>query len=173
MANKNLHAAKTAKNDEFVVIPNHINYSANINGLIINNKTGKSLKPIKLKTGYMRVTLSNRKQLYLHRILAELFIKNPFNLPHVNHIDENPQNNNISNLEWVTHKQNIQHSCRSTKSYLYKNESHYVLNPSTRTDFKRICIRHNWNIDDFIEQDSGLKRNTNRKYFYIKKENNG
>jgi hypothetical protein len=37
------------------------------------------------------------------------FVPNPENLPYVNHIDENPLNNELSNLEWVTPKENVNH----------------------------------------------------------------
>lgn len=43
---------------------------------------------------------------YAHRLVAETFIPNPNNLPVVNHKDENRLNNNIDNLEWVSHKEN-------------------------------------------------------------------
>ena len=36
----------------------------------------------------------------IHRIVAIAFIPNPLNLPQVNHRDENPSNNTVSNLEW-------------------------------------------------------------------------
>ena len=41
-----------------------------------------------------------------HRLVAEAFIPNPLNLPCVNHIDENKQNNSISNLEWCSSQYN-------------------------------------------------------------------
>lgn len=42
----------------------------------------------------------------LHRIVAELFIPNPYNLPCVDHIDTNRLNNRVDNLRWVSYKEN-------------------------------------------------------------------
>ena len=51
-----------------------------------------------------------KKQYSIDRLVAETFIPNPNNYPEVNHKDENPKNNHIDNLEWVTHSQNVKHS---------------------------------------------------------------
>lgn len=44
----------------------------------------------------------------LHRLVAKAFLPNPDNLPEVNHIDGNPLNNDVSNLEWCTRGYNLE-----------------------------------------------------------------
>lgn len=75
-------------------------------------KLGKILLP-KISFGYHRMGLSHSmdvKYFYLHRLIAMAFIPNPHNKPFVNHIDSNRMNNNIDNLEWCTHAENINHA---------------------------------------------------------------
>ncbi len=63
------------------------------------------LKPTLSNNGYMQVTLygnGGRKKYLVHRLVAEAFIDNPSGLPHINHKDENTENNRADNLEWCT-----------------------------------------------------------------------
>ncbi len=109
-------------------IPNYSGYYASPEGKIYTTlKKGcrnrydlsKRIAPQELKvrllpTGYARIylreeTSNKRKDLYVHRIIAKLFIPNPNNLPEINHKDCNPLNNHYTNLEWVTHKENLEY----------------------------------------------------------------
>ena len=79
----------------------------------------KDLKQSKLKNGYLSVLLykNGKKYLrYVHRLVAQAFIPNPDNKPQINHIDENKTNNHVSNLEWMTHKENINHGTRNERA---------------------------------------------------------
>lgn len=83
-------------------------------------RTGKEqcLKPTPDKDGYLKVTLRKNgkgQQLFVHRLVAEAFIPNPNNLPEINHKDENPENNCVSNLEWISHKDNIKYGTRNER----------------------------------------------------------
>lgn len=85
------------------------------------NHTGteRVLKAIKGKYGYLKVNLykdGKKKPHYVHRIVAQTFIPNPNNLSEVNHMDERPENNMAENLEWVSHKENINYGTRTERA---------------------------------------------------------
>lgn len=85
-----------------------------------NDKTRKEriLKPFTNKQGYQQVSLCKDgkvKILYVHRLVAMAFIPNTNNYAEVNHIDENPSNNHISNLEWCDRKYNCNYGTRNEK----------------------------------------------------------
>lgn len=65
------------------------------------------------KNGYIYISIKQngvRKWCRAHRITAELFIPNPYNLPYVNHKDGNKTNNRVDNLEWCTAQYNTDYS---------------------------------------------------------------
>jgi len=49
----------------------------------------------------------------IHIISATAFIPNPLNFPEVNHMDDDRNNNHISNFEWTTHRENVNHGKRT------------------------------------------------------------
>lgn len=69
---------------------------------------GKPLKN-KIHNGYTKVRLKSGWT-PVHRLLALKYIPNPNNLETVNHKDGNKLNNDLSNLEWVSRKNNLYHA---------------------------------------------------------------
>ena len=87
-------------------------YEVSTTGAVTRN--GKIIKT-QLCAGYpsYRESINNKKcRVYVHRKVAETYIPNPKNKPCVNHLDGNKENNDVSNLEWVTHKENLQHASK-------------------------------------------------------------
>ena len=96
-----------------------------------NTGKAKLRKPSENGKGYLKVELSKnkeKKRCYVHRLVAETFLDNPDNLPEVNHKDEDKTNNFVflnedgsvdkekSNLEWKTHRDNINHGTRNERA---------------------------------------------------------
>ena len=83
-------------------------------GKIKNVVTGHVLTPSVDKRGYYFVKLDRenltRKNMFVHRIVAESFIPNPERKTQVNHKDGDKSNNCVENLEWATPAENIRHS---------------------------------------------------------------
>ena len=93
---------------------------------LINNKYMAISKDLGYETVKLTNKNGNRRHLFLHRIIADVFIPNPNNYKIVNHIDCNKFNNNIKNLEWCTQKENVKHAwknnlCERTKKACAKN----------------------------------------------------
>ena len=67
---------------------------------------------------------------YVHRLVAEAFIENPEGLPEVDHIDENKENNNVSNLRWITRKGNMERTGKPEGTIIEKAGKGEGRNPS-------------------------------------------
>lgn len=75
---------------------------------------GKIVEPQERRHGYLAVCLYGKEskngrftQKSVHRLVAEAFLPNPNGYSEVNHLDENKQNNALSNLEWCDRKHNV------------------------------------------------------------------
>lgn len=79
----------------------------------VRNADGLILAPRKTKTGYQRIHFTidgKRKDMYIHRLVAEAFCERTDGCDIVNHKDFNPANNHADNLEWTTQRGNVIYS---------------------------------------------------------------
>lgn len=98
----------------------------------------KILTPINHGNRYLYISLTDeygqKKNHYIHRLVAEAFIANPNNLPQVNHLDYDRANNKVTNLEWC--------SCKENTRYSLCNQPHTHNICFTNTGYKFISIRN-------------------------------
>ncbi|MHA2068644.1 MAG: HNH endonuclease [Candidatus Thorarchaeota archaeon] len=101
------------------------------------------MKPALDGFGYLR-TVVDGKTIKIHRLVAQTWINNPLNKPQINHINNDRTDNRIENLEWVTHKENIQHMMeqgRQSKNNGEKCGTHVLKEPQVREILKYQMMR--------------------------------
>lgn len=119
------------------------NYLVCSSGKIYSLKRNIFLKLINTCEGYYRVGLCKNRKLYSRRVarlVGQAFIPNPDHKPQINHKDGVKTNNDISNLEWVTAKENIQHAIKNglrnleiaVDAYDYETGEYKSTHPSIR-----------------------------------------
>lgn len=87
-------------------------YQISNKGNVKSLLSDKNIKPFNCN-GYLKITLydnGRKKHKFVHRLVADAFCEKKDACNEVNHIDYNRQNNDSSNLEWITHQGNVRHS---------------------------------------------------------------
>ena len=100
-----------------------VSNKGNVRSVARKDSIGRKISGIILKPGcnnggYLMVNLCKNgkvKNKLIHRLVLEAFVENPNNLPEVNHKDENPSNNELSNLEWCDARHNNNHGTRNER----------------------------------------------------------
>ena len=107
--------------EEKIITVSNVDYIVSSDGKVYSTNNGgtsyyhKEIKQRLNMDGYPQITVGktgNRRTYAVHRMVAEAFIPNPDNLPEVNHIDCNRANNNVENLEWCTHLDNVRYAIK-------------------------------------------------------------
>jgi hypothetical protein len=147
------------------------NYEVSTFGNIRNIITNKMLK-IGVKDGYANIALThnkNKQTFKVHRLVALAFIENPENKSDVNHKDKNKLNNHISNLEWLSRKENNIHRCKDI--YIKTNKPIYRLDKDTNEileKFNSIEEAGIWATNNNYTSNSHNGRNNIGKCLYRK-----
>ena len=157
-----------------IQIKNLTHYLIDENGNVFNSNL--KFRPVKSwankNTGYMQVILQNRTAglkptlYYIHRLVAQTYLSNELNLPEVNHKDFNRSNNSVSNLEWVTRKENVEHSIFNRVKKTAKKFNHMNNN---KTLIKKALYHYYCNKD--IEYISNLFNCSSTYAYKLLREN--
>lgn len=93
-------------------------YAVCDDGSVYNMRTGRRLKPQNNGMGYQKVALYQKGQahwFYVHQLVATAFVDGWLEGMEVNHKDEDKANNRKDNLEWLTHRQNVNYGTRNQR----------------------------------------------------------
>jgi hypothetical protein len=128
-------------------IKNYENYQVSNFGNVksLNFNKEKILKIRTLPTGYCRVNLcknNNAIDFYIHRLVAEAFIKNMNDYQQVNHIDGNKLNNKMCNLEWCNQSENMLHSYKIGLNKIGENNSKSKLSNNDVLEIKNSSLSY-------------------------------
>lgn len=135
------------------------------------------LKPTTQRVGnkckYTRqiVTL-NHKSYKVHRLVAEAFIPNPYNLPQINHKDFDTSNNCVYNLEWCSAKENVQWNIihKRNKKYHYIDKTTVINLYKQGITAKEISKKFNvakYIITTIVDKNKIRRKDYKRKSKYI------
>lgn len=96
-------------------------YSRYIRGSHNLGNEWRKLKP-KLRPSYYNVTLyhnGKNKKMYVHRLVAMVYLPNPRNLPVVMHLNNDRTDNRVENLKWGTQRENLEQAIREHRSFIW------------------------------------------------------
>lgn len=108
-------------------------------------KKGRVLRSCDNGVGYLVVNLKDEGVQHMqlvHRLVAKTFINNPEQLKYVNHKDLNKRNNEVTNLEWCTAKQNVHHARRNGHLPTYYKKR--VLCVELNREFESVAAAEKW-----------------------------
>ncbi|EHJ08401.1 NUMOD4 motif-containing HNH endonuclease [Staphylococcus simiae] len=95
----------------------------------------------------IRVSLwknSKRKDFLVHRLVALAFIPQTKGKECINHIDGNPKNNNVKNLEWCTHLENNRHAFNTGLMTTNMKVKLIQIDSSIELEFISMARADNW-----------------------------
>lgn len=96
-------------------------------GFLTVHRKNTILKCMTSTSGYLRVSIileGKKKQLSIHRLVANAFIPNPEGFPQINHKNEDKTDNRVENLEWCTAKYNTNYGTGNERRIQTRSDRH-------------------------------------------------
>ena len=118
--------SRMSKKEIWKTVDGYPRYQVSNQGNVRNSSTEHILKPW-IAAGYNYVGLRNehgRRNMIVHRLVADAFVDRASGKTEVNHIDGNKLNNIATNLEWCSHSENTRHAIRTGLFTPYKLPPH-------------------------------------------------
>lgn len=146
------------------------NYDVSSFGNIRNNTSNYIMKLQKNYAGYIKISLVNENKksnnCSVHRLVAKAFINNPENKPTVNHINDNPSNNKVTNLEWATMSEQNCHKSLEKRKLSKPINYRPILKIDIITGiiiehYKSISDASKWIFDNKLSKITEFNRNNN------------
>lgn len=135
---------------------NKTKYRISDYGSIWDSELNRAVPTYFNSDGYVTVSLKYENKwhiLSLHRLVAIAFIPNPLNKPEVNHIDGDKTHNNASNLEWVTHQENMVHAnATGLRSHFRGSENPNSKYPVQQIRYACQLIANRWRLVDAAKE---------------------
>ena len=120
-------------------------YAISSLGRVMSMRDGRIMKTTITNKGYELAIFhidGKQKGYTIHRLVAEAFLPNNNNYPIVNHIDENPLNNKVENLEWCTYSYNNTYNDINIKSGIKRRgrPSHNKMKTTKKYEKKEVLM---------------------------------
>lgn len=154
------------------VISKYPLYEINEFGVVRNSITHYVTTQRMNRSGYLVVQLydgEKNNMCLVHRLVAEMFIPNPENLPIVNHIDECCVHNSADNLEWISYKGNSNHGTRNERIVRNRKDAVLAFNEDGET-IMRFSSKHEagraLNVSEISIRTAIKKHNRCKSYFW-------
>ena len=163
-------------------------YRVNKKGEFINTGTNKRLYGELMNRGYIRMHLKDKEgngvRIMAHRLVALTFLGEPPTLEYqVNHINSNPSDNRVENLEWATGQENINHKMKNMCPKQYEKQQQlmskvgkqygYINGKKSAKPVARINPETKEVLETYVSARDASRKNSEFNYKGISKVCNG
>ena len=128
----------------YYFIPN-CKYYVDPDGNLYDKKTNAKAD-IKPSSGGYIIVYVNKKPKRLHRLMAEHWLPNPDNKPFIDHNNRIRTDNHLTNLSWVTHKENMNNTVKSLPEEVRRQ------NFSTEAEYELAQYHYHKDLNDSVYQ---------------------